>query len=158
MDEETIGANYLETQLDKFVFRVRTGYLYTAEDVWLHPEGAGVRVGLTDYLQRLSGDVAFCKFAPTGSLLSTGGKLAEIETIKTTLVVPSPLEGQLVTVNDQLTDQPELINGDPFGDGWLALLEPSGDLTRLGLLDAEAYFVLMREKLAEEDRKRRGVQ
>ncbi len=157
MGETIQAADYLETQFDKFVFRVRRGDLYTTQDLWLRREDGSVRVGLTDLAQRLSGDVAFCKFPRIGTSLARGGQLAEVETIKTTIVVASPIDGQLLAVNDALTDQPELINEDPYGEGWLALIEPGGDLAQLGLLDAEAYFALMQEKLAEEDRKRHGA-
>jgi len=156
MGEATDESEYLEAYLDKFVFRVRRGYLYTAEDHWLAPVDGRVRVGVTDFLQRLSGDVAFVKLARTGCGLEKGDDLAEVETIKTTLVVAAPVAGTLVEANEALTDQPELLNEDPYGEGWLALLEPVEKLSTQELLDAEAYFSLMKGKLAEEERKRQA--
>ncbi len=157
MMERRETRDFLETQLDKFVFRVRRGYLYTQGDLWVSLEGGLARVGVTDLLQRLSGDVAFVKFAEVGVSLAQGDRLAEIETVKTTQVLPAPLPGKLLQVNEELTDRPELVNEDPYGEGWLALVEPTGDAGQAGLLDAEAYFALMQQKLAEEDRKRRGA-
>ncbi len=157
MNEPAAGAGDLEVQVDKFIFRVRRGYLYSPQDLWVLPEEGRVRVGLTDYWQRVAGDVAFARFPPVGSQLDEGDPLAEVETIKVTLVVPPPVAGKLLAVNGALAEQPELINGDPYGEGWLALLEPAGDLARYGLFDAEAYFALMKGKLARQGDARGGT-
>ncbi|MCL5256713.1 MAG: glycine cleavage system protein H [Chloroflexi bacterium] len=154
MEDITSSSDYLETQLDKFVFRVKRGYLYSPDDVWVTLENGQARLGITDFRQRVSGDVAFAKFPRTGKNLEKGANLCQIETIKTTIALPAPFDGALAAVNEKLNKTPELINEDPYGEGWLALMEPAGDQAVQGLLDADAYFVLMKEKLAEEDRKR----
>ena len=101
---------YLETTVDKFIFRVATDRLYSTEGVWVlwvEPEGNGrVRVGLTDYLQQLNGDVAFAHVKPVGTRLAAGDEFAEIETIKATLILYSPVEGEIVEVNPAPRAQP----------------------------------------------------
>ncbi len=148
------NSDYLETRQDKFIFRVKKGYLYTPEDLWLCQEGTRVRLGISDLLQRLSGDMAFVKLPTVGRPLRKGEALADLETMKTTLQLDVPFEGVPVAVNDALNDQPEWINEDPYGEGWLVLMEPTGSLSRQGLLDAQEYLKLVEPKLAEEERKR----
>jgi len=153
---ESANVEYLETYQDKFHFLVKRGYLYTAEDLWVSLEDGLARVGMTDFLQQKSGDMAFVKLAATDKELRRRDRLGEVETMKATLEITSPLDGTVVQVNDLLDDQPELVNEDPYGEGWLVAMKPAGDLATQGLLDADAYFVLMKEKLVEEDRKRRS--
>jgi len=155
MDDST-EMEYLETYVDKFHFRVKRGYLYTPEDLWVSLEGNRVRVGMTDFLQQKSGDMAFVKLDAAGKELRKGDTLGEVETMKTTLEVAAPVDGVVVEANELLDDQPELVNEDPYGDGWLVAMKPGGDVTSEGLLDADAYFELMKEKLIEEDRKRQA--
>ena len=118
---------YLETTVDKFIFKVATDRLYTTEGVWIlwvEPEGNGrVRVGLTDYLQQHGGDLTFAHVKPVGTRLAADDEFAEIETIKTTLVLYSPVEGEIVEVNPALELTPELVNQEPYGR-WLAGRDP----------------------------------
>ena len=116
---------YLETTVDKFTFRVATDRLYTSDGVWVQPQGTTqVRVGLTDFVQQHGGDVAFAKVKPTGTSLEPGDELAELETMKVNVELPSPVTGTIVEINKALELKPELINQDPFGKGWLAVVEP----------------------------------
>ena len=152
--KDIVSSEFLEVVYDKFLFRVQRGNLYTRDDLWLRREDSAYRVGLTDFAQRVAGDVAFVKLASPGATLGCDETLAEIETIKTTLVVGTPTDGQVLEVNEALTDNPERINEDPYGEGWIALLK-SADCRPL-FLDADAYFALMNERLVEEDRKRQA--
>ena len=154
--DESASAEYLETYVDKFHFRVRRGYLYTSEDLWVSLEGGLARVGLTDFLQQKSGDMAFVKPAATGKEVRKGDAIGEVETMKTTLEITSPLDGVVVEANDLLDERPELVNEDPYGEGWLVAMRPAGGEAIQGLLDAHAYFELMKEKLAEEERGRKS--
>ncbi len=156
MNVSDSGAEYLETFMDKFLFRVKRGYSYSADDLWIRVEGGQARIGMTDFLQRLSGDVAFVKFAALGERLRKGQSLADIETMKATVDIPAPLDGVLAESNEALDDRPELLNEDPYGEGWLVTMKPAGDPASLGLLDADAYFALMKQKLAEADAKRQA--
>lgn len=145
--------NELQVNVDKFVFRVARDYRYNDTDVWAMREGNRVRVGLTDYLQQKSGDVAFVNLKAVGTLLAMNDELAALETIKVDLVIPSPIAGKIVAVNDALTAHPELVNSDPYGVGWLVEIEPSHSTDFDALLDAEIYLPQMQAR-AEMERQR----
>lgn len=146
---------YLETTVDKFKFKVAQDRLYTRDGVWVlaseSSDGATVRIGLTDYLQQHSGDVAFANVKRVGTVLNVGDEFAEIETIKINVGMPSPVAGAIVEVNEQLEMYPELVNHDPYDKGWLVVVKASDwDATRAGLLDARSYFDLMQTQIDEE--------
>lgn len=141
----------LETTVDKFTFKVATDRDYTPSGVWAKEEGGLVRLGVSDFVQQRSGDVAFAQVQPAGSELHAGAEFAEIETIKVTVNLASPVSGKIVQVNPAMEDAPEAINQDPYGAGWLALVEPAGwQADRLRLLDPQAYFAKMQADAAEE--------
>ncbi len=146
---------YLETIVDKFTFKVATDRLYTQQGVWARLEGTGrVRVGVSDFLQQSSGDVAFADVKAEGEL-ALGDELASIETIKVNISLATPVRGTVVAVNPAMETGPEIINSDPYGEGWLAEIEPADwEADRAGLLDAQAYFTVMKAKAEEEAKKR----
>jgi len=147
-------SEYLRTISDKFELRVRKGFYYTKDDLWASVENGKVRVGVSDYLQKTSGDVAFVELAKPGSTVEAGKEFGTIESAKTTVALLSPLSGRLDEANGNLTGKPELVNLDPYGDGWLVILTPSsldGDLK--ALLSAGDYYKLMLEKLRTEHEK-----
>lgn len=142
---------YLETTVDKFIFRVATDRLYSPEGVWVLAEGKRARVGITDYLQQRNGDVAFAHMPPVGSNLATGDELVELETIKATVSFHLPLGGTLVEVNPDLDLSPEVVNQEPYGKGWLAVIETTDwEADRATLLDPRAYLSAMRFQAEEE--------
>ncbi len=134
----------LEARVDKFIFRVMPGYLYSEAGVWaaLDETQQVVRLGLSDYRQQSSGDVAFFNPPARGAHVAAGDELAAIETVKVDLEVPSPLAGEIVAANEALEDAPELINQDPYGRGWLVELRPD-QWPPAGLLDAAQYLAVM---------------
>jgi glycine cleavage system H protein len=147
--------DYLEKTVDKFTFRVATDRLYSPEGTWiLWMQGGApgrVRVGLTDFMQQRSGDVAFVSVKAPGTRLAAGDDLAEMETIKVTLSLPAPVSGTVVEVNEALELTPEVLNQDPHGNGWLAVIEVAGwDDGRAGLLDPAGYFALMEHQIEQE--------
>ena len=142
--------NFLEARVDKFVFRLPDDRHYTDTDLWVKREGQRVRIGLTDFLQQRSGDVAFVNSQKIGALLSLNSELAEIETIKVTFVVPSPLRGRIGSVNAALEEHPELVNNDPYGAGWLVEIEPEDDASIDALMGARDYLPRMVERAREE--------
>lgn len=147
-------SEYLETSVDKFIFRVATGRLYSPEGVWALAEGGRVRIGITDYLQQLNGDVAFAHVKPVGTKLAVGDEFAELETIKATVSFFAPLRGTIVEVNADLDLSPEIVNQEPYGKGWLALIDPADwDADRAKLLDPQAYLSAMRAQAEEESKK-----
>jgi len=144
-------AEFLETTFDKFIFTVKVGYLYTEDDYWVDIRGAVATVGVTDYLQKSNGDVAFAEPVKPGKEVKKGDELGEIETIKVTLNLVSPVSGRVSEINQELETHPEFINSDPYGAGWICRIEltdPEG--TKGGLLQAEAYMEIMKVKIKRE--------
>jgi glycine cleavage system H protein len=143
--------DYLEATVDKFIFRVATDRHYSPEGIWALAEGDRVRVGLTDFVQQRSGDVAFAEVKPVGTVLKAGDEVAVIETIKVNIGVPSPVGGTVAAVNPAMQLSPEAINQDPYGEGWLALIDARDWPTdRDALLDPGAYLELMTGQAEEE--------
>jgi len=141
----------LETTVDKFTFQVAADRFYTEQGVWAKPEGGRVRVGVSDFLQQSNGDVAFAEVQPEGTRLARGDEIAVLETIKVDLELASPVEGVLAEINPQMDDAPETINSDPYGEGWIALVEPDDwEADRALLLDPQAYFTHMKQQAEEE--------
>lgn len=144
----------LKVSIDKFIFLVPAGRFYSDVGVWVKPEGHRARLGLSDYTQQSNGDVAFTKVKPTGTKLERGHEFAEIETVKVNVSFPSPVKGTIVEVNSSLMDAPDLINQEPYGKGWLAVVELSEAEDALAhLLDAQAYLALVKEQAEAEMKK-----
>jgi glycine cleavage system H protein len=145
--------DYLETTVDKFIFKVATDRHYTAEGLWALAEGNRVRIGMTDFLQQRSGDIAFAEVRPEGTVLKAGDEVAVIETIKVNVSLSSPVSGTIVAVNPALELSPQVINQDPYGEGWLVIVEADNwPAERDNLLDAQAYFEVMKRQAEEEAR------
>ena len=147
-------TEFLETTVDKFKFRVPTDRYYSSEGIWAQEVGDRIRIGLTDFLQQRSGDVAFAEVKPKGTALKVGDEVGTVETIKVNISLTSPINGTVIEVNPALETAPEAINQDPYGDGWLAVIEPTDWKTdRAALLDPQAYFTLMKGQAEEEAKK-----
>jgi glycine cleavage system H protein len=147
-------ADYLETTVDKFIFRIATDRLYNDEGVWAQAEGNRIRIGLSDFLQQRSGDVAFAEVKPTETELAFGDEVAVIETIKVNIALSSPVAGKVVEVNPDMELAPEAINQDPYGKGWLAIIEASNwESDHAQLLTPPEYFAKMKVEAEEEAKK-----
>jgi glycine cleavage system H protein len=147
-------TEFLETTVDKFIFKVATDRFYSSEGLWAQGDGKHIRIGLSDFLQQRSGDVAFAEVKSPGTKVQVGEEVASIETIKVTISLTSPLTGRIVEVNPAMSAAPEVINQDPYGEGWLAILEAaSWEAERLSLMDSQAYFNLMKDQAEEETKK-----
>lgn len=145
---------YLRTTIDKFELLVRIDFHYTKDDLWVNFEDGKVRVGVSDYLQKTSGDIAFVELAQSGSTLEKDKEFGTIESAKTTISLLSPVSGIVNEANTKLAGKPELANLDPYGEGWLVTLTPSNlEDNRSSFLSADDYFKLMLEKLRTEDGK-----
>jgi glycine cleavage system H protein len=120
---------------------------YTDEHEWLTvTEGSTVRVGITAYAQDQLGDVVFVELPKVGATVEAGTPLGEVESTKSVSEIFAPLSGTVVAVNNALDDSPELINSDPYGDGWIVEINAE-DLSALDeLMDAAAY-----QELTEKD-------
>ncbi len=144
----------LEFKIDKFIFRIATDRKYDDHGVWAKVEGQLVRIGLSDYLQQRSGDVAFAEIRPVGTMVAFGEELAVIETIKVNISLSSPVSGRVIEVNPAMETTPEVINQDPYGAGWLAMLELTDRENHLEqLLDPKTYFSRIKLE-AEQEAKR----
>ena len=146
---------YLEKMIDKFTFRVATDRYYTSEGAWafwMQPQAdRRIRVGLTDYLQQHSGDTAFVSVKPVGTVVAAGDEFAEMETIKVTFGLPSPVSGKVIEVNHGLDLHPEKVNEDPYGEGWLAVIEAANwEAECAGLLEPQSYFEVMQAQAQRE--------
>src|SRR3954465_9059803 len=116
---------------------------YTADHEWARLEGGRVRIGITDYAQDALGDVVFVQLPEPGSKVDSGGSFSEVESTKSVSDVYAPLAGTVVEVNSELADAPQRLNEDPYGEGWICVIEPSDASAFDGLLDAAAYQALI---------------
>jgi glycine cleavage system H protein len=149
------GEEYLEATVDKFVFTVKKGYLYDEQGLWVAIENGVARVGVTDYLQQKSGDVAFVNVPEPETEVKRGQELGSVETIKADVSINSPVSGTIRERNEELDVRPELVNEDPYGEGWLVLIETTGsESDRKELLTAEECLPVMKAQAEEEARKR----
>ena len=116
---------------------------YTKDHEWALPEDGRVRVGITDYAQDALGDVVFVELPKVGALLEAGGAFGEVESTKSVSEIYAPVAGTVVEVNVELDEEPQRLNDDPYGTGWICVIEPSDPSAIAGLLDAEAYSALI---------------
>lgn len=145
---------FLEVTVDKFTFKIAADHWYTREGLWALPEGDRIRVGLSDYVQQRSGDIAFVEIKPIGTQLAVGDEIASIETIKVNVGLSSPVGGEVLEVNATLEITPEVINQDPYEAGWLAVIAASDwDTDRSRLLDAATYFEVIKREAEKEMKK-----
>lgn len=101
---------------------------YTSEHEWLRQEEDGtVTIGITDHAQSALGDLVYVELPEVGQEVDAGGEMAVVESVKAASDVYAPIGGEVVAVNEDLADDPEKINADPYGDGWIVRVQPSGD-------------------------------
>ncbi|SDJ23832.1 glycine cleavage system H protein [Frankineae bacterium MT45] len=112
---------------------------YTAEHEWVRVNGSIARVGITDFAQEALGDVVYVTLPEVGASVERGGAFGEIESTKSVSDLFAPVDGSVVTRNDLLDGRPELINSDPYGDGWIVEIEITDPAQVEALLDAGAY-------------------
>ncbi len=113
--------------------------LYHAEHDWARIDGEEATFGITWYAQDSMGEVVFFDPPKVGATVSQGAAYTEVESVKAVSDVISPLSGEVVAVNDELSDSPETINEDPYGDGWLVRVKLSDPSEQEALMDAAAY-------------------
>lgn len=122
-----------------------TNVKYTSEHEWIRVEGDIAYVGITDYAQEQLGDIVFVDIQTEGETLAAGDTFGTIEVVKTISDLFIPVAGEVLEQNEALADQPELVNKDPYGEGWLIKIKPAADADFDSLLDAEAYKALVNE-------------
>jgi glycine cleavage system H protein len=112
---------------------------YTAEHEWVATGAPTLKVGITAFAQDALGDIVYVQLPTSGTAVEAGQSLGEIESTKSVSEIYAPVSGTVVARNDQLTDEPELVNTDPYGSGWLVEIEPTDPGEVDDLLDATAY-------------------
>jgi glycine cleavage system H protein len=119
-----------------------SNYRFTVSHEWVRTEGSEATVGITDHAQAQLGDVIFLELPEVGATLAAGAKFGAIESVKAASDLYSPVGGTVAAVNGALNDHPELVNSDPYGDGWMLRLEGASDVGAK-LLDEDAYTRLV---------------
>lgn len=119
---------------------------YTREDEWIRIEGERLVVGVTDYAQQQLGDVVFLELPDVGTNVERGEAFGVIESVKAVADLFGPVTGRVAEVNNLLTDQPELVNSDCYGDGWMLVIEPDDPAEIETLLNASAYQQHVKER------------
>jgi glycine cleavage system H protein len=142
---------FLEFTAGKFIFKIATDCLYSPEGVWVRVQGNKLLIGISDYMQQRSGDVAFVEVKPVGSNLTAGDEFAVIETIKVDLSLDAPVSGELVTANPVLETTAEVINQDPYGAGWMAEIRPADWETDSARLLSPAAYLSKAQAEAEQE-------
>ena len=115
---------------------------YTKDHEWLRMDGDVVTVGITPYAQDKLGDLVFVELPSVGAKFDMGAAAATVESVKAAAEVYAPVTGEIVAINDRVVSEPELVNSDPIGDGWLFKIKPSKTSELAALLDEEAYKTL----------------
>ncbi|MDH5437920.1 MAG: glycine cleavage system protein GcvH [Candidatus Bathyarchaeota archaeon] len=138
----------------KWTFRVPKDLLYNENDCWAKIEDHKARVGITDFLQSMATDIIFVEFKDVGTEIEQLDEVASFESTKTILDLISPVSGVIVEVNEKLLERPELVNQDPYGEGWFAVLRLKNfESDRENLLDAQKYFEVLKRKVELEKEK-----
>src|SRR3990172_4756415 len=119
--------------------------LYSSEHEWVRVEDSRAVVGITDFAQDSLGDVVYVSLPTLGQVVGAGAGCAEIESTKSVSDVYTPVSGTVTAVNGAITESPETVNRDPYGEGWLFSVEMSDPTETAGLLDADAYRELTAE-------------
>ncbi len=130
-------------------YKIVDGVMYTKKHEWARLEGNSAVVGLSDYAQDKLGEIVFVELPDVGAEVEAGKGSAVIESVKAVADLYAPVDGTIVEVNEELLDQPELINSDPYGEGWVYKVEVKDEGQYHALMDKGAYgkFVV------EEDEK-----
>lgn len=114
--------------------------MYTREHEWLRDEGNGeYTVGITEHAQETLGDMVFVDLPEVGSVVSAGDDVAVVESVKAASDIYAPLSGEIIAVNSELSDSPELVNEQPYQEGWIFRIKASDTAELADLIDAEGY-------------------
>lgn len=116
---------------------------YTGDHEWARLEDGRVRIGITDYAQDALGDVVFVQLPEPGTQVEAGASCGEVESTKSVSDIYAPVAGVVVEVNSELGDAPQRLNEDPYGEGWICVIEPADASAYEALLDAAAYRSLI---------------
>jgi len=118
---------------------VPEGLRYTKDHEWAKIEGKRARIGITDFAQDQLTDVVYVELPPIGKTVKQGEPIGTVESVKAVSEIFAPINGTVVEVNKALVDKPELVNKDPYGEGWMVVVEATEPAQANALMDAAAY-------------------
>lgn len=118
---------------------------YSSDHEWVQLQGDDIRMGITDYAQDALGDIVFIQLPALNVVVATGASFSEVESTKSVSDVYAPVAGTVIAVNDKLVDEPQHLNEDPYGEGWICVIRPDNVDEVNSLLDAKAYRALVEE-------------
>jgi glycine cleavage system H protein len=116
---------------------------YSPDHEWARVEGGAVRIGITDYAQDALGDVVYVDVPEVGTVVAANDKISEVESTKSVSDIYAPVGGTITTVNSDLADSPQRLNEDPYGEGWICVIDMGGTEDLDALLDGDAYRKLI---------------
>src|SRR3954469_11893501 len=116
---------------------------YTSDHEWVRVEGSKARIGITEYAQDALGDIVFVQIPEVGASVERGSTVSEVESTKSVSDIYAPVTGSIVEVNADLGEAPERLNEDPYGEGWICVIEPDDSAQVDALLDADGYRALV---------------
>ena len=125
---------------------IRENLRYHKEHEWVRVEGKQAVLGISDHAQELLGDIVFFQLPQIGSQVSAGQEIGEVESTKATSSLYTPVSGTVSKVNEALKERPELANKDPYGEGWVAVIELTNPAEVNGLMDAKAYATFLEKE------------
>ncbi|MCS7140233.1 MAG: glycine cleavage system protein GcvH [Candidatus Nezhaarchaeota archaeon] len=128
-------------------FEVPAELLYSENHVWVKMEGDLMRLGITDYAQKQLEEILYIELPNKGELIEKGDTIALIESVKTVIGVLSPLDCEVIEVNESLREEPELMNLSPYGEGWIVVVRALKYDQAEELMDAESYAILIKQEL-----------
>ena len=114
--------------------------LYTEDHEWLRIENNKVYIGITDFAQSELGDIIFVELPSINDNVDSGASIGTIEAVKTVADVYTPIKGKIIEINENIVDQPELINSSPYNDGWIACIEFDESIDKIKTLSSEEYL------------------
>ena len=134
-----VALIYVKFNLINKIMNVPAELKYTKEHEWIRVEGEEAYVGITDYAQSQLGDIVFVEVETEGDNLEAGDTFGSIEAVKTVSDLYMPISGEVLEFNSELEDQPDLVNKDPYGKGWIIKVKVEDEAQLDGLLSADAY-------------------
>jgi len=151
-ETEKEHIDYYEVMIDKFILKVpQSGYFFNENDFWVKVKGDIARIGISDYVQTNVGDIMYVDFPDLGTEIGQFDDVCSFESAKTLISAVSPVAGTVIAINKKLEESPQLLNEDPYGEGWLIELKLSDfQEDRELLMECKEYFEKMKEK-AQKD-------
>ncbi|MEP6887553.1 MAG: glycine cleavage system protein GcvH [Nitrospirales bacterium] len=122
-----------------------TDLRYHEEHEWIRIDGKQATMGISNFAQDALGDIVFIDMPKVGSTVAAGQQVGEVESTKTTSSIYTPVSGKIVKINTELKDHPEVVNADPYGKGWIAVIELSDPGQVNGLMTAEQYDAFLKK-------------